>query len=40
MRHGRANDRAEENTAVAGQTGSELRLIEEELQRRRTGRGR
>ncbi len=32
--------RAEENTAVAGQTGRELRLIEEELERRRTVRGR
>jgi proline dehydrogenase len=32
--------RAEENTAVAGQTGRELRLIEEELQRRRSIRGR
>ncbi len=32
--------RAEENTAVAGQTGRELRLIEEELERRRSVRGR
>jgi proline dehydrogenase len=32
--------RAEENTAVAGQTGRELRLIEEELERRRSIRGR
>jgi proline dehydrogenase len=32
--------RAEENTAVAGQTGRELRLIQEELERRRSIRGR